>query len=61
VKRINISINYLLYQTEVVALYSLFKFFVEIEYNVSLNRILNLEAFEEGILLDKYWITTDLK
>lgn len=54
-------INYYLKGEIRYALYSLYTFFVEIEYNVSLNRILNLETFEEGLLLDKYWINTDLK
>ncbi|SDX31933.1 hypothetical protein SAMN05216556_12452 [Aequorivita viscosa] len=42
-------------------LYSLFKFFVEVEYNRTKNKIINLIAFEEGKLLERYWILTDLK
>ncbi len=42
-------------------LYSLFKFYVEIEYNLLNNQISNLVAFDDGILLDRYWILTDLK
>jgi hypothetical protein len=47
-------VNYYLKGATRYALYSLFKFFVEVEYNVSRNRIINLKAFEEGMLLDKY-------
>lgn len=43
------------------ALYSLFKFFVEVEYNVIQNKIVNLIAFKEGQLLERYWILTELK
>ncbi|SRX74749.1 hypothetical protein [Aequorivita antarctica] len=53
-------VNYYLKGEVRYALYSLCKSFVEVEFNVSRNRILNLRAFEEGLLLDKYWITTDL-
>lgn len=42
------------------ALYSLFNFFVEIEYQVATNTITNLIPFEDGVLLDRYWIITDL-
>ncbi len=43
------------------ALYSIFKFFVEVEYNVPKNKIINLITFEDGKLLERYWILTDLK
>ena len=36
------------------ALYSLFMFFVEIEYNRLDNKIIGLVSFEEGKLLNKY-------
>jgi hypothetical protein len=54
-------INYYLKGEIRYVLYSLIKFFVEVEYNVSENKILNLVAFEEGKLLDRYWILTDLQ
>ncbi|MAB38701.1 MAG: hypothetical protein CL528_01940 [Aequorivita sp.] len=53
-------INYYLKEEIRYVLYSLFKFFVEVEYNVSKNKISNLIAFEEGKLLDRYWILTEL-
>lgn len=36
------------------ALYSVFKFYVEIEYHPVTNKISGLKAFEVGSLLDKY-------
>lgn len=54
-------INYYLKGETRYALYSLFNFFVEIEYNVRKNKILNIIAFEDGKLLDRYWVLTDLK
>jgi hypothetical protein len=54
-------VNYYLKRETRYALYSLFKFYVEVEYNISKNKISNLIAFEEGKLLDRYWILTDLK
>ena len=53
-------INYYLKGGTRYALYSLFIFFVEIEYNIRKNKILNINAFEDGKLLDKYWVLTDL-
>jgi len=47
-------INYYLKDDIRYALYSLFKFYVEIEYNVPSNRISNLIAFDDGRLLDRY-------
>ncbi|WP_397301846.1 hypothetical protein [Nonlabens ulvanivorans] len=35
-------------------LYAIAKFFVEVEYSVKENRIINLRAFKTGDLLDKY-------
>lgn len=35
--------------------------FVEVEFNINQNKIMNLTAFEEGKLLERYWILTDLK
>lgn len=54
-------IDYFLKKTTRYALYSLYIFFVEIEYDVTNNKIVNLEAFDKGKLLDRYWILTDLK
>ena len=53
-------VNYYLEDNIRYALYNLFKFYVEIEYNVSNNKISNLIAFDNGRLLDRYWILTDL-
>ncbi len=53
-------INYYLKGETRYALYSLFNFFVEIEYNVRKNKILDIIAFEDGKLVDKYWVLTDL-
>ena len=36
------------------ALYSVFMFYVEVEYNATENKIKNLISFEDGELLDKY-------
>jgi len=52
-------INYYLKGEIRYVLYGLFKFFVEVEYNVSKNKISNIIAFEEGKLLDRYWILTE--
>jgi hypothetical protein len=35
-------------------LYAIDKFFVEVEYNNTENKIVNLSAFKAGALLDKY-------
>lgn len=43
------------------SLYALYTFFVEVEYDVPRNKVVNLIAFNEGKLLDRYWIVTDLK
>jgi hypothetical protein len=53
-------VNYYLKGETRYALYAIFNFFVEIEYNRSKNKILNITTFEEGKLLDRYWILTDL-
>lgn len=53
-------INYYLKGEIRYVLYGLFKFFVEVEYNVSKNKISNLIPFEEGKLLDRYCILTEL-
>jgi hypothetical protein len=53
-------INYYLKGETRYALYSLFNCFVEIEYQVANNTITNLISFEDGVLLDRYWIITDL-
>lgn len=37
------------------ALYAVNKFFVEVEYDSSLNKILNLISFREGSFLNKYY------
>lgn len=54
-------VNYYLKGDIRYALYSLFKFYVEIEYNLPNNEISNLVAFEDGLLLDRYWILTNLQ
>lgn len=53
-------VNYYLKSHTRFALYSLFMFFVEIEYSIPQNKILKLVAFVNGKLLDRYWILTDL-
>lgn len=53
-------INYYLKGETRYALYSLFNFFMEIEYNIRKNKILDINAFEDGKLLDRYWVLTDL-
>lgn len=35
--------------------------FVEVKFNITQNKIMNLIVFTEGKLLDRYWILTDLK
>ncbi|WP_405350689.1 hypothetical protein [Nonlabens sp. Asnod3-H03] len=35
-------------------LYAINRFFVEVEYNSTTNKIVNLRAFKAGDLLDKY-------
>ncbi|WP_299431602.1 hypothetical protein [uncultured Aquimarina sp.] len=37
-------------------LYSLKNFYVEVIYNVGINKITSMKAFEEGMLLDKFAI-----
>tara|TARA_B100002051_G_scaffold271872_1_gene307444 strand:- start:1091 stop:1339 length:249 start_codon:yes stop_codon:yes gene_type:complete len=54
-------VNYYLNGNTRYALYALFRFFVEIEFNTTQNKIMNLVAFEEGKLLERYWIITNLK
>ena len=54
-------VNYYLRIETRYILYSLFNFFVEVEFNITQNKILNLIAFEDGKLLERYWILTDLK
>ncbi|WP_417861402.1 hypothetical protein [Winogradskyella sediminis] len=53
-------INYYLKGETRYAIYSLFTFFVEIEYNVRKNKILDIIAFEDGRLIDRYWVLTEL-
>jgi hypothetical protein len=53
-------VTYFLRGDQRFALYSLFAFFVEVEYAVSRNEIVTIIAFEDGKLLDRYWIATDL-
>tara|TARA_R110002020_G_scaffold75065_11_gene191473 strand:+ start:10515 stop:10766 length:252 start_codon:yes stop_codon:yes gene_type:complete len=53
-------VNYFIKDKTRFALYSIFNFFVEIEYQVASNTITNLISFEDGVLLDRYWIITDL-
>lgn len=47
-------IEYWLNGNQRFALYAVYKFYVEVEYNVSENRIVKLIGFEEGKLVDKY-------
>ena len=47
-------IDYWINGTQRFALYAVYKFFVEIEFNTIENKIQNLKSFEEGILLNKY-------
>lgn len=53
-------INYYLKNETRFALYSLFTFFAQVEYNFKENKIENLIAFNDGKLLNRYWILTDL-
>jgi len=36
------------------ALYAVFMFYVEVEYNTTENKIKNMISFDDGLLLDKY-------
>lgn len=36
------------------ALYAVDRFFVEVEYDISNNKIINLKSFIEGAILDRY-------
>lgn len=54
-------VNYYLRGETRYILYSLFNFFVEVEFNITQNKIMNLIVFAEGRVLDRYWILTDLK
>lgn len=54
-------LNYYLKGENRYAIYSLFRFFVEVEFNTVRNKIMNLVAFEDGRLLERYWILTELK
>lgn len=54
-------INFFLKNETRFVLYSLFTFFVQVEYNGQENKIKNLIGFNDGKLLDRYWILTDLK
>ena len=47
-------IEYWLNGNQRFALYAVYKFYVEVEYKVSENRIVKLISFEEGKLVDKY-------
>jgi len=49
-------IDYYVKEENRYSLYSLFNFFVEVEYSVPKNNIVNLVAFEKRKLLDRYWI-----
>ncbi|WP_339699274.1 hypothetical protein [uncultured Marixanthomonas sp.] len=54
-------VDYYIKEEKRYSMYSLFKFFVEVEYSVTQNKIVNLVAFQEGKLLERYYIVTDLK
>lgn len=47
-------VEYWINKNQRFALYSVFMFYVEVEYNATENKIKNLISFEEGELLDKY-------
>tara|TARA_R110002012_G_scaffold235104_1_gene408940 strand:+ start:4914 stop:5147 length:234 start_codon:yes stop_codon:yes gene_type:complete len=51
-----IFVNFYLKILSLYAFYLLFKFFVEKEFNLIQNKILNLIPIEEGKLLGRYWI-----
>ncbi len=53
-------VNYFIKGRSRFALYSIFNFFVEIEYHITTNTLKNLIPFEDGVLLDRYWVITDL-
>ena len=47
-------VDYYIKEEKRYSLYSLFNFFVEVEYSLLIFKILSLETFEEGRLLDTY-------
>ncbi len=47
-------VDYYIKEEKRYSLYSLFNFFVEVEYSLLIFKILSLETFEEGRLLDNY-------
>ena len=49
-----VFIEYFVHGNQRFALYSVYMFYVEVEYNSNKNRINNVVCFEEGKLLDKY-------
>ena len=49
-----VFIEYFIKGHQRYALYSLYKFYVEVEYDVTANKIKKLISFEDGKLLSKY-------
>lgn len=47
-------IEYFINGNQRFALYSIFKFYVEVEYNSLENKIVNIISFDDGELLEKY-------
>ena len=47
-------IEYFINGNQRFALYSIFKFYVEVEYNSIENKIVNIISFDDGELLEKY-------
>lgn len=47
-------IEYWIERNQRFALYAVFMFYVEVEYNTEENKIKNLISFDDGELLDKY-------
>lgn len=49
-----VFIEYFVHGNQRVALYSIFRFYVEVEYITSENKINELTSFDDGELLGKY-------
>ena len=47
-------IEYFINGNQRFALYSIFKFYVEVKYCTSENKIKELTSFDDGVLLEKY-------
>jgi len=54
INQIGIYLDTYEYKKERYLLYSIDRFFVEVVYDVSQNKIIELNSFKTGYLLDKY-------